>query len=186
MRLGAKALGLVAFLLLEPGPHPRERLAGLLWGEFTDDHARMSLRQALRQLREILGDRLETDRRVVTLVSPPPSDVGEFLSASERGSPDAVGFEAAAFLDGLALTGAPAFAEWMERKRQVAAALDLGRSRGNPRRGPPIPWREALELADRWLRTDPLSEEPIAIAMEALHCLGERAQPCSATAITAS
>ena len=175
MRLSAKALGLLAFLLLEPGPHPRERLAGLLWGEFTDEHARMSLRQALRQLREVLADRLETDRRVVTLVSPPPSDVGDFLSACERGSPDAVEFEVPAFLDGLALTGAPAFTEWMERKRQVllrhwtravreATHSAVLRSR----------WREALELADRWLSTDPLNEEPIAIAMEALHCLGER------------
>ena len=34
--LGAKDLALLSYLALEPGPHTREELAGLLWGESSD------------------------------------------------------------------------------------------------------------------------------------------------------
>ncbi|HEY3011263.1 MAG TPA: hypothetical protein VGJ36_00855, partial [Gemmatimonadales bacterium] len=46
-QLSAKALALLAYLALEPGPHSREELAGLLWGESSDAEARASLRQAV-------------------------------------------------------------------------------------------------------------------------------------------
>ena len=43
--LGDKALGLLAFLALEPGAHSREKLTALLWGDFPDDKAKASLRR---------------------------------------------------------------------------------------------------------------------------------------------
>lgn len=57
--LWAKPLALLAYLALEADrPHRREALAGLLWPEQLDPAARNSLRQALYQLHQVLGDGL--------------------------------------------------------------------------------------------------------------------------------
>ena len=42
--LSAKSLALLAYLTLEPGPHSRDQLASLLWGECPDAKAKASLR----------------------------------------------------------------------------------------------------------------------------------------------
>ncbi|HZI73362.1 MAG TPA: winged helix-turn-helix domain-containing protein, partial [Gemmatimonadales bacterium] len=68
--LSAKSLALLTYLVLEPGPHSREELAGLLWGESSDEEARASLRQALKQLRGELGEILRSDRSVIQLCGP--------------------------------------------------------------------------------------------------------------------
>ena len=62
---GAKLLALLTYLVLEQGPHSREELAGLLWGESPEPEARASLRQALKHLRDALGDILGSDRSLV-------------------------------------------------------------------------------------------------------------------------
>ena len=48
-----KTRALLAYLLLAPGPVPRERLAALLWGDRGDEQAKASLRQALYELRDL-------------------------------------------------------------------------------------------------------------------------------------
>src|SRR6266853_453963 len=50
-----KTLDLLAYLALDPGLHPRERLADLLWPEADVVDARASLRTALNYLRQALG-----------------------------------------------------------------------------------------------------------------------------------
>jgi predicted ATPase/DNA-binding SARP family transcriptional activator len=63
-----KVESLLAFLALSPQPHTREKLAALLWGDFTDEQARHSLRTALATLRkELRGDTLLADRETVQL-----------------------------------------------------------------------------------------------------------------------
>jgi DNA-binding SARP family transcriptional activator len=52
---GQRVRGLLAWLALHPGPHPRCRLAGWLWPDVPDDRARASLRSALWALRRALG-----------------------------------------------------------------------------------------------------------------------------------
>ena len=37
--LGAKALALLGFLAVEPGPHRRDQLTTLLWGEYPEERA---------------------------------------------------------------------------------------------------------------------------------------------------
>src|SRR5215203_4046952 len=74
---GAKVQELLCYLLLHHDrPHPREVLAGLLWGERPNEMARKYLRQAIWQLQSALqgnGEmaanllRVETDS--VTLVA---------------------------------------------------------------------------------------------------------------------
>ena len=59
---------LLAYLLLHPEPHTREKLATLIWGEANDMRARNSLRNALALLRKKFGaDLLLVDREQVQL-----------------------------------------------------------------------------------------------------------------------
>lgn len=59
---------LLAYLVLRPERHSREKLAALLWGEVPDEQARVSLRYALAMLRkQIGGELLDADRETVQL-----------------------------------------------------------------------------------------------------------------------
>ena len=51
---GLRPRSLLAYLLLNPGPHPRARLAGRFWPDVLDTSARASLRSALWAVREAL------------------------------------------------------------------------------------------------------------------------------------
>ncbi len=53
------AQSLLAYLLLNPVAHRRERLAGLLWPDSSEANARRNLRQALWQIRRALGDQAD-------------------------------------------------------------------------------------------------------------------------------
>jgi predicted ATPase/DNA-binding SARP family transcriptional activator len=72
---------LLAYLVLHPELHSREKLAALLWGDFSDAQARASLRNALAALRKLGGpDLLLTDRLTIQLNPDYPLwvDVWEF------------------------------------------------------------------------------------------------------------
>jgi len=58
------AQSLLAYLLLNPLAHRRERLAGLLWPDSSEANARRNLRQALWQIRRVLGDQADALLRV--------------------------------------------------------------------------------------------------------------------------
>jgi DNA-binding SARP family transcriptional activator len=61
---------LLAYLILHPGPHSREKLAALFWPEVPDDSARTSLRNALYTLRRKLGRQLlQADRQTAQINS---------------------------------------------------------------------------------------------------------------------
>lgn len=63
-----KTASLLAFLALHPGPHSREELAALLWGDVPDSDARPSLRTSLSSLRVVLGeDAILADRDAARL-----------------------------------------------------------------------------------------------------------------------
>src|SRR5437588_11909108 len=50
-----RARALLAYLALNPGAHPRRRLAARFWPDVLDESARASLRVALTELRQALG-----------------------------------------------------------------------------------------------------------------------------------
>src|SRR5262245_12019933 len=62
-----KVEALLYYLASMPGPHPREVLADLLWGETPEAQARRSLTQALSNLRKVVGALLIADRLSVGL-----------------------------------------------------------------------------------------------------------------------
>jgi len=173
--LGAKALALLAYVVLEERPHTREELAGLLWGDSPEADARASLRQALKRLREALGGVVEADRRLVELVEPVECDILDFRRAVDREPERAVTIEVPRFLQGFSIRHAPHFDEWVGATRgvllrQYQQALGaLARAALAERR-----WRDAVMLADRWLDSDPLAEEPARLGIEARYLSGDR------------
>jgi DNA-binding SARP family transcriptional activator len=63
-----KVEALLAYLILHPGPHAREKLATLFWGDSSDTAARGSLRKALTLLRKhISEDLIIADREIIQL-----------------------------------------------------------------------------------------------------------------------
>ncbi len=172
----SKCIALLTFLALEPGPHSREELATLLWGDSPDDAARTSLRQALKVLRESLGDALKTDRQYVSLAGEIESDVRDFLRACADRPADAAAFDVTRFMADFSVSHAPAFEEWLERTRaslrhrhaQVLRAVAREALAGSR-------WREAAGAAARWLDYEPLSDEAARVAVEAAWMAGDRA-----------
>ena len=59
-----KAEGLLAYLVLHPGPQARELLAELYWGDTPEAQAKGSLRSALADLRAVLGPEVLLSDRV--------------------------------------------------------------------------------------------------------------------------
>jgi len=82
-----KVESLLAYLILHPSPHPREKLAALFWGDSSDASARGSLRKALALLRKYINEGIVlSDRESVQLNSNFPLwvDVIEFQQRSEN------------------------------------------------------------------------------------------------------
>jgi DNA-binding SARP family transcriptional activator len=172
---GSKALALLAYLVLEPHPHSRETLAALLWGESPEQEARASLRQALKQLRTGLGDLAQGDRRLIELADPIECDAEQFRRRVGQEPALAAVTEVPRFLEGFSVRNAPRFEEWAANTRsalmlQYTTALDiLAREAMSQWK-----WREAIELADRWLASDPLSDEAARLAVESRYLAGNR------------
>ena len=173
--LGAKPLALLAFLALEPGPHPRERLATLLWGEHPDTAARGSLRQAVMQLREVLGDALQVTREAVELTGPVECDVLAFLKAAVEDPHTATSFEVPRFLAGLSVRHSSAFDEWASAKREelLRRYREILAARARDAMGR-WQWRDAATEAARWLAWEPLADEAARLLVEARYLVGDR------------
>jgi len=130
-----KEQALLVYLALNPGAHSRSRLAGLLWGDLPEEHARRNLRHALWSLRRHLGPQaLESDRLSVGLSARvvPQVDALAFEDQMEEAercqqlgqSEAAISHLRAAvslykgdFLAHFDLPGCPKFEEWMVRRR---------------------------------------------------------------------
>jgi DNA-binding SARP family transcriptional activator len=173
--LPAKSLALLAFLTLELGAHSRSELGSLLWGESDENKSSASLRQALKHLRDVLGDRLATEGGTVSLAQPVDSDVARFRALAREGAIDALTIDIPHVFAGLSLRDAPLFDEWMDRTRgnllrehrlAIAAAGRAAQKRRD--------WPTALDMAKRWLSADPLSDEAAHLLIEVLYLMGER------------
>ena len=173
-----KAQALLAYLAVPAGsPHPRDKLASLLWGDTMETTARTSLRQTLYALRKSLreadpqplvlhGDTVALDSSAVTL------DVQELERLAAQTTPSALA-EAAAlyegdFLEGFAVQEQP-FEEWLlahrERLREVAVS-SLSRLLAHQRAAGSHD--SAVRTALRLLRLDPI-QEPVHRALMQLY-----------------
>lgn len=173
--LPAKSLALLAYLRLEPGAHSRSELGSLLWGESDEKKSSASLRQALKHLRDVLGDRLAADGGAVSLAGPMSSDVERFRVLARDGAVDALAIDIPHVFAGLITRDAPLFDEWMDRTkagllREYRLAIAAAGRAAQKRRD----WPTALEMAKRWQSADPLSDEAAHLLIEVLFLMGER------------
>ncbi len=173
-----KVLALMAYLALE-GSTPRSKLVGLLWSDLDEDSARRNLRRELHRLKTKtpqLEGRCESVGDDLRLAEPFSSDAQTFLNAVAGDDPEtALEMYKGVLLEGLALSGASGFDEWLEVKRGFferlykKAMLDLAERlevRGE--------WRRALELHLKLLEQDELQERQHREIMRLHYLLGER------------
>lgn len=180
--LGRKARGILAYLALSPRRcATREQLAGLLWSDRGSDQARASLRQALKELRELpaIREAISTQRDVVCL------DEAAY-------SIDLVAIQKAAAARDLAALAelleevrgdlvedladlSPAFDEWIqgERPRQhdlvVADSLEAVEVSGL------ADAKDSRSILRSLDRLEPVSEAVARLGMRLDHAVGDRA-----------
>jgi len=190
-----KATALLAYLAVSGRRHAREALAGLLWPEYDDDHARAALRRTLSTLRAAVGEEhLAIDRETVALAVSANLwvDVTEFrarlAACAQHGHPAADACaaclapltEAAAlyrddFLAGFSLRDSAEFDDWQfmqveTLRTELAEALEK-LARIHSAAGD---FAAALVAARRWLALDPLREEAHRQVMRLQAWAGQR------------
>jgi len=172
--LGAKTLALLAFLRLEPRPHRREALTALLWGEYADEKAKTSFRQALTRLRDAVGELIIGDRVTIQLRGDLVCDVSDFEALAVSDPKAALAIDVASFLTGVSLRSCPGFDDWANAKRvalveRYCRLLDTAIGDALATHA----WRDATELSGRWASLDPLADAPVAAMMEAQFLSGD-------------
>jgi DNA-binding SARP family transcriptional activator len=151
-----KALALRIYLTLEPGPHTRARLAGLLWGETAETKARHSLTQSIHRLVECLGP------GALKLWDSQVSWAGEIDCDAlrlERGTLDPEQYRTDFLAEFAAGPGAEAFHEWADAKRadyrrRIVELLERAGANAEGAKA----WGEALQSGLRLLQIEPFYE----------------------------
>lgn len=187
-----KAVAILAYLALEPGPHPRDTLVDLLWPDADVDRARSSLRRTLSTVRTSLGGRWMTaDRSIVTLDRDGVSvDVVEFLVAAEdlhghgradtcpaclRDLPRAVALLRGDFMAGFSSRDAAPFEAWMtNRSEYLRRTADEVHTRLAMARATEGDYAGAIRCAEARIALDPLNEDAHRSLMLFAAWLGDR------------
>jgi predicted ATPase/DNA-binding SARP family transcriptional activator len=189
-----KAEALLVYLAVTAHPQPREVLAALLWGEFSQKRAMNNLRVVLSNLRKHLGDHLAITRDKAAMNPEVDYDldaavldanlgyVGEVVRKTGTLSRDtitrlvqAVDLYKGEFLEGFYVENTPEFNAWMvvERERFHHIVLDgLGKLvRWELAQGE---YTNGIMYASKWIRLDPLSETAHRQMMRLLVFSGQR------------
>jgi DNA-binding SARP family transcriptional activator len=178
VRLGARALrfrsrkvlALLAYLVLEPGLHSRDKLADLFWPESDEGAGRASLRNALAQINSELAA-LNSNREAVSWNSSHLELDVQRLELAFRaiGSPVSVELEAQLeaglgayrgdLLEGFDFSDAPDFDDWLLARREIVRGwLEAVLERLSELQAQSGRVAAALETAQRRVRLEPLSE----------------------------
>jgi TolB-like protein len=174
---GRKVRALLACLALSSGTAwPREKLMALLWSDRGDEQARASLRQALAEMRRVLGhfsavrtehDAISLDPALVAV------DALEFERLAKAGKwEEAAGLYRGPLLDSHGVRG-DAFEDWVRVERTRLHDLAVGvleRLAGSQSA------EAALAAAQRLLVLDPAREETHRLLMRLYAAAGQRAQ----------
>src|SRR6266550_762377 len=158
--LWRKNLALLVYLVRSPKRlRTREHLVGLLWADKPEKDARHSLNEAVRVLRQSVGDGLESDAaqvRVAPGVVQLDTDTLEALAAAGDYA-GAAGLVQGEFLEGFSVPGASEFDTWLVAERdqwrrrsvevlahradQLLAVGDLAAANDTLRRARDVDWR---------------------------------------------
>lgn len=118
--ISTKAEALLWYLVVEGGTQQRESLATLLWSEMPT--ARKNLTKALSNLRQLVGDLLQIERKQVTLTLRPQDtvDLATFDQlVNDQLLQEAIALYHADFLETLSVKDAPNFERWQQEQRAV-------------------------------------------------------------------
>ncbi len=193
-----KERALLAFLCLEAAvPQAREKLAGLLWPDYPESTARTNLRNALANLRQVIGDRpqnpgQETSPNFLIITrktlqfnndSDAWVDALAFLTTLEKSQATVAELEAAVgwyrdtFMVGFSLSDSNLFEEWLiiqrERFRRLAfdalyRLVEVYTTQGE--------YKSALIHSRRMVAMDPLRESAQQAFMRLLTYTGQSNQ----------
>ena len=178
-----KARALLAYLILEPRAHARSQLAALLWGDMPEKKAMASLRKAISNLNQLLGDYLQITRPSVAFDTSQPYwvDVLTFRELAQaffhqqdiQAGEQAIALYQDDLLAGLHVHAAPEFETWLTVQREalhnilVELLFQLAtyhHQRGN--------YPQVLAYIDHLLRQDPWLEAGHQLKMSALARMG--------------
>ncbi|HEU5369935.1 MAG TPA: AAA family ATPase [Ktedonobacterales bacterium] len=174
-----KAIALMAYLVMTRQEQSRDRLAGLLWPDYDQTHARAALRRTLSTLNKALaGDWLDPERETVrlNLTADLWLDVDEFhrhlAATGAHGHPasevcpacvqplaEAAALYREDFLQGFSLRDSSDFDDWQffqaeSLRRELASALERLVSGYSAQSD----FETAIQQARRWLALDRLHE----------------------------
>ena len=182
-RPGRKPICLLAYLACTaPGAHTREKLAALLWGSHGEAQARQNLRQAIFNLRRVLGASafIVTETEVSLARGALACDAVQFQELVKSGAREAA-MEAIALYKGRLLADIAVAEEgwsaWLaiQQQRLEDLALDtmirFGTAELASGRG-----AAALEAADRALAINHFREDAHRLAIQALVFKGRNAE----------
>ncbi len=190
-----KAIALLVYLVLTGEHHTRDTLAGLLWPDYDQSHARATLRRTLSALKDATGAEaldIAHDRLGLTADADLVCDVtlfrallascaGHGHAASEVCARCVAPLEQAAalfrgdLLAGFNLRDSPAFDDWQffqqeSLRRELAGALDrLARALAGQRA-----WEASIAAARRRLALDRLHEPAHRLLMQLYTRAGQR------------
>jgi DNA-binding SARP family transcriptional activator/tetratricopeptide (TPR) repeat protein len=163
-----KAQALLAYLGARPGQsHPRDKLAALLWGEKSDEHARGGLRHALVALRAALANSHPSPLRIEgqTLALNPravETDVAMFEQRVAEGTRQALERAAGLYRGDLLLgftVDEPLFEQWLVAERERLREMAVGAlTRLLAEQSKAASTQHAIQTAMRLLALDPLQE----------------------------
>ncbi len=187
-----KAAALLFYLAATGKSYTREMLAGLLWGESTEEKARKNLRDVLFNLRPLVGDYLLISRQTVELNTAVPCEIdvvqfthtlqelgdlrsGQLSPASAILLREAIDLYRGDFLDGFHVAQAPDFETWQQSERtrlqQLAVQSLHGLAEYLTRQGNTA---LGLKYAARLLELEPWREETHRQLMHLLVWSGQR------------
>ncbi|HWB41916.1 MAG TPA: AAA family ATPase, partial [Gemmatimonadales bacterium] len=171
-----KELVLLAFLARRsPRPLPRSEAAALLWPEKDERRARQSLRQALLELRQLVGDGLVAESDLIQL--DPGSvelDAAAFEREIEEGRHEAaVSRWGGDFLPGAEDVAGEELRGWLESERErlrrrlrlsLAELVEDAQRHGA--------WPQAIQWAERWTAALPQDQQGHLRLLRLLHLQG--------------
>ncbi len=154
-----KGVALLAYLIVNQQPQPREVVADLLWESSSTAQSLARLRDLLRRLRPLLPQ-LEVTRKMVAFRPNPADTIDLFTLQEELKSTAPITAYPAPLLDKFDLDGAFAFNDWLtiERERLHRQVIRAYRSLAN-QQAEQQAWQAAIHTAQRWIEIDPFDEQ---------------------------
>ncbi len=173
-----KELLLLCYLACNSGEHGRSQLAGMLWGEMSEERARANLSTAIYNLRKRLPDALKITRKTVSMKGEKTfwlDTIAMREAANEQDSAlkTAVAFYRGLFLEGIYPKDAPELESWLqqERERWRLLALTMLDQLSNVQTQTGN-WEAAITTLRRLLELEPWREESHRLLMRLLASLG--------------